>query len=153
MPKIQRFAFKQDNAGHVNSLVTEVEVFHAPDRSIFIRALWDTGAMGSVITPKIGKALNLTPFNRIRVCGVNNTSIADVVKISVRLPNKVLIDDINVPICDLTPGIDMLIGMDIILSGDFAISNAGGRTLFTFAIPPFENKTDLYEKALATSYP
>jgi hypothetical protein len=82
---------------------------------------------------------------------VNNTSIADVVKISVRLPNKVLVDDINATVCDLTPGIDMLIGMDIILSGDFAISNAGGRTLFTFAIPPFENKTDLYEKTLAQS--
>jgi hypothetical protein len=107
--------------------------------------------MGSVITPKIFKALNLTPFNRVRVYGVNNTSIADVVKISVRLPNKVLVDEINATVCGLTPGIDMLIGMDIILSGDFAISNAGGQTLFTFAIPPFENKTDLYEKTLATN--
>jgi hypothetical protein len=97
------------------------------------------------------KALNLTPFNRVRVYGVNNISIADVVKISVGLPNEVLVDEINVTVCDLTPGIDMLIGMDIIVSGDFAISNAGGQSLFTFAIPPFENKTDLYEKSLAAN--
>jgi predicted aspartyl protease len=155
MPKTPHIAFKQDNAGHVNSLVTEAEVFPASDRSqsISVRALWDTGAMGSVITPKILKALNLTPFNRILVYGVNNTSIADVVKISVGLPNKIFVDDINATVCDLTPGIDMLIGMDIIVSGDFAISNAGGQTLFTFAIPPFENKIDLYAKALASSCP
>jgi predicted aspartyl protease len=67
MPKIPHFAFKQDNAGHVHSLVTEAAVFCASDRSISVRALWDTGAMGSVITLKIFKALNLTPFNRIRV--------------------------------------------------------------------------------------
>jgi len=41
--------------------------------------------------------------------------------------------------------------MDIILLGDFSISNGGGRTLFSFAIPPFENKTDHYEKALAVN--
>ena len=41
--------------------------------------------------------------------------------------------------------------MDIIGQGDFAISNAGGKTLFTFAIPPFEDKTDLYEKADAVN--
>jgi hypothetical protein len=33
--------------------------------------------------------------------------------------------------------------------GDFSISNAQGKTLFTFAIPPFEDKLDLYEKALS----
>jgi hypothetical protein len=54
-------------------------------------------------------------------------------------------------VCDLIGEIDLLIGMDIILLGDFSISNCGGKTLFSFAIPPFENKTDLYEKALAVN--
>jgi hypothetical protein len=42
----------------------------------------------------------------------------------------------------------MLIGMDIIRYCDFSISNGNGKTLFSFAMPPFENKTDHYEKAL-----
>ena len=50
-------------------------------------------------------------------------------------------------VCNLVPNTDILIGMDIIGRGDFAISNADGKTLFTFAVPPFEDKTDLYEKA------
>jgi len=38
--------------------------------------------------------------------------------------------------------------MDIIQLGDFSISNGEGKTLFTFAMPSFESKTDLYEKAI-----
>jgi len=41
--------------------------------------------------------------------------------------------------------------MDIIQLGDFSISNGEGKTLFTFAMPPFESKTDLYEKALGVN--
>lgn len=38
-------------------------------------------------------------------------------------------------------------GMDIIKFGDLAISNKNNKTIFSFAIPPFENPTDLLEKA------
>ena len=43
----------------------------------------------------------------------------------------------------------MLIGMDIIQRGDFSISNGEGKTLFSFVLPPFEKKTDHYEKSIA----
>jgi hypothetical protein len=41
----------------------------------------------------------------------------------------------------------MLIGMDIIMMGDFVISNGGGTTLFSFAIPPLPQKIDLVDEA------
>jgi hypothetical protein len=148
MPERPHFAFRQDNLTLADRLVTEVSVF-TPDKkaSVKARALWDTGAMGSVITPHIAQSLRLAPFDFVLVSGVNKTDYADLVHISVDLPNGVMCDDIDAMICTLNPDIDMLIGMDIILAGDLAISNAGGKTLFTFAIPPFEDKTDLYEKA------
>ena len=74
--------------------------------------------------------------------------MADVVKISIGLPNGVLIKEENVMICNLVKDVDLLIGMDIIQLGDFSISNGEGKTLFSFAMPPFENKTDLFKKAL-----
>ena len=37
--------------------------------------------------------------------------------------------------------------MDIIKFGDLAISNKNNKTIFSFVIPPFENPTDLLEKA------
>ena len=54
----------------------------------------------------------------------------------------------NIPVCNLVKDVDLLIGMDIIQLGDFFICNGGGKTLFSFAMPPFEDKTDFYEKAL-----
>lgn len=107
--------------------------------------------MLSAITPEAAKSLNLVPFNRIKVNGINNTSYAEVVKVTIGLPNTVMVNETNVTVCNLVKDVDLLIGMDIILLGDFAISNAEGKTLFTFVIPPFENKTDLYEKALTAN--
>lgn len=41
----------------------------------------------------------------------------------------------------------MLIGMDIIGMGDFAVCNTGNATSFTFAIPPFPDRLNFSEKA------
>ena len=116
-----------------------------------VKALWDTGAMGSAITPAVAQRLNLIPFGRVKVNGVNNVSMADIVRISIGLPNMVMVQEINVMVCNLVKDIDLLIGMDIILLGDFAISNGGDKTLFSFAIPPFDDKTDFYGKTLAAN--
>ena len=155
MPKIQHLAFKQNYPGLSFRLTTEADVFEvsaglSPKR-IRVTALWDTGAMGSAITPAVAQSLNLIPINRVKVNGINNISMADVAKVSIGLPNLVMVKEVNVMVCNLVKDIDLLIGMDVILLGDFAISNSEGKTLFSFAIPPFENKTDFYEKALAVN--
>jgi len=130
--------------------MTEAEVFNAMQYQNIIkaRALWDTGAMLSAVTPEIEKKLNLVSTNRIKVNGIGNYSIADVVMVSIRLPNLVELKNARILVLNLVKDVDMLIGMDIIRLGDFSISNGAGETLFTFAMPPFENKTDLYEKAI-----
>ena len=130
--------------------MTEAEVFNVTQyqNKIKARALWDTGAMLSTITPEIAKKLNLVSTNRIKVNGIGNYSIADVVMVSIRLPNLVELTNTRILVLNLVKDVDMLIGMDIIRLGDFSISNGADKTLFTFAMPPFENKTDLYEKAL-----
>ena len=153
MPNIQHFAFKVESPNISLKLLTDVEIYDVlqSSKKIVVRALWDTGATLSAITPEIAKTLNLVPFNRIKVNGINNTSMADLVKVSIKLPNLVDVKNTNVTVCNLVRDVDLLIGMDIIQLGDFSISNGEGKTLFTFAIPPFENKTDLYEKALAVN--
>ena len=155
MPKIPHHAFKNEYPHFPRRLTTEAKIFDSPfgamKTGIKVFALWDTGATGSAITPNVVQKLSLKPFNRVPVSGVNNTSEADVVKISIGLPNLVKVEDVNAMVCDLGGGIDLIIGMDIILLGDFSISNGNGKTLFSFAMPPFENKADLYEKALAVN--
>ena len=155
VPKSRHYAFKQDNPSLCFRLLTEAQIFNISDTSdgkgFNVMALWDTGATGSAITPSLAQKMNLIPINRVKVAGVNNVSMVDVAKVSIGLPNMVMVQEINVMICNLNQGFDMIIGMDIILLGDFSISNGGDKTLFTFALPPFENKTDHYEKAMAVN--
>ena len=151
MHRIQHSAFKSEYPNLSLRLITEVEICDVlrPSQRIKVRALWDTGAMLSAVTPEVARMLSLVPFNRVKVNGINNISMADVAKVSIKLPNLVEVKNTNVTVCNLVKDVDLLIGMDIIQLGDFSISNGAGKTLFTFAMPPFEDKTDLYEKALA----
>jgi len=43
-------------------------------------------------------------------------------------------------LCYIIPGEDIIIGMDIISMGDFVITNARGKTLFSFVIPTLNKK-------------
>ena len=155
MPKPHHFSFKNEYPNLSSRLTNEAYIFKASSdvgkSGLKATALWDTGATRSAITPAVAKSLSLIPFDRVRVNGINNTSMADVVNISIGLPNLVVVAEVNVMVCNLVRDIDLLIGMDIILLGDFSISNGDSKTLFSFAIPPFENKTDYYEKAIAVN--
>ena len=154
MSKLFHYAFKKEYPGLSQRLTTEAEIICISGNgktTVKVNALWDTGAMGSAITPTLAQNLNLIPINRVKINGINNVSMADVVKISVGLPNMVMVENVNAAVCSLVKDVDLLIGMDIIAVGDFSLSNGGRKTLFSFAIPPFENKTDFYNKALAVN--
>ena len=84
----------------------------------------------------------------IRVCGLQpsgffkDVGYADGRKVplvpkfyvNVTLPNNVEI--IVLPVMSGTPsGSDVVIGMDIISQGDFAVTNMNGKTKFSFSIP------------------
>ena len=133
--------------------MTEIEVYDLSQspKKTNVSALWDTGAMLSAMTPEVANRLNLVPFNRVKINGINNFTIADLVKVSLMLPNQVVLNNYNVAVCNLVKNVDFLIGMDIIQLGDFSISNGSGKTLFTFVMPPFEEKADLYEKAIVVN--
>ena len=128
---------------------TEISEMSKNPKRIKAKALWDTGAMMSAITPEAAQSLNLVSYDRKKVKGINNEiTLAGIARVFIKLPNMNEIKS-DVLICSLVKDIDFLIGMDIIQLGDFSISNGAGKTLFTFAMPPFEDKTDLYEKAIA----
>jgi predicted aspartyl protease len=147
MAKIIHHAFSFQYPGRAERLPSEAVVEGPGGKSMKARAVWDTGAMRTVITPQAAAALDLAPIETVTVTGVNNISSAPVTIISVILPNSVRVYDLKAVICDMRQGIDLLIGMDIITMGDFVICNGGGKTLFSFAIPSFPNTIDLLETA------
>jgi hypothetical protein len=103
-----------------------------------------------MITPKILSDLELTTVDTVTVHGVNSLAQVPIVLINLILPNGIQVNEVRAAVSKIE-GADMLIGMDLIQLGDFSISNWDRKTVFTFAIPPFQNRTDLYEKAIAVS--
>lgn len=100
-------------------------------------AIWDTGATNSVISKRVASKLGLIPFNMTTVNHAGGKSVVPVYKVNIELPNQVGFVGINVSEGVLA-GADVLIGMDIITKGDFAVSNVNGHTTFTYRVPSIE---------------
>ena len=98
------------------------------------RALWDTGADGSVISNSVVAALELIPDGKIRVYHADGMSLVNTYTVDLRLPSGVVFRKLMVTSGDLKD-MDVLIGMDVISMGDFAITASHGVTRFSFQIP------------------
>ena len=103
-----------------------------------VTALWDTGATSTCVSKELASRLNLIPIGFEKMSHADGICTVPTYLINVFLPNKVGFSGVLVLGCDL-PNIDVLIGMDIITQGDFAISNFEGNTCFSFRIPSVEN--------------
>ena len=101
-------------------------------------ALWDTGATGSVITQKVINELNLIPVSCINVSTPQGTYEANCYFVDISLTDEAIIPNLYVVHGEPT-GCDILIGMDIINRGDFAVSNFNDKTQFTFRMPSVED--------------
>lgn len=106
-------------------------------------AIWDTGATNSAITELQAKKLNLIPTGIKMVSGLGGTIPKKTYLIDIILPNSVRIPNLSVTELDnpknekgeIVDSFGILIGMDIISMGDFAINNYEGKTTMSFRIP------------------
>jgi len=98
------------------------------------QAIWDTGATNSVINQRVVDACGLVPIGMTMVNGVGGQHAQEVFLVSIFLPNKATFPTLRVTKGELG-NVDLLIGMDIIGSGDFAVTNHNGITKFSFRCP------------------
>jgi hypothetical protein len=64
------------------------------------------------------------------------TSVENVYLIDIILPNSIRIRDIDVTECsELAGNFGVIIGMDVITLGDFAVTNVGDSSVFSFRCP------------------
>ena len=98
------------------------------------KGIWDTGASGSVISQNVVSKLNLELIDTQKVHTANGERLSNVYLVNIYPPNRVAFAGVRVTDGDLFET-DILIGMDIITSGDFAVTNMGGKTCMSFQIP------------------
>jgi hypothetical protein len=100
-------------------------------------AIWDTGATHSAVTQNVVNACGLKPTGMKDVkhaAGVDRT-LTYIVNIA--LPTGVAFANLEVTLFRLADA-DLLIGMDIISMGDFAVTNVGGMTTFSYRFPSIQ---------------
>jgi predicted aspartyl protease len=134
-------AFTLKSTGILNMLQTDTLVLSntrdtsKPYTPKMWRGLWDTGASKSSITKRIVDDLNLIPIGNTNISTANGIVTVNTYFVDFGLPNGVTIRNVLVSCADLGDDVDVLIGMDIIRHGDFAITNVNDHTTFSFRTP------------------
>lgn len=100
-------------------------------------AVWDTGATNSVISQRVVDACGLKPIGMAKVRTAGGECVCEVFIVNIRLPNNVAFPHIRVTKADMG-ATDVLIGMNIITKGDFAVTHKDNKTCFSFRIPSAE---------------
>src|SRR4051794_12478823 len=125
--------------GRLRELVTQCWIAPAFDpkgdpsthrQFLAFKAIWDTGATNSVISPQIVAACALAPIGMTQVHTANGTCAAEQYSVNIRLPNGVAFQAVRVTNQPLITT-QILIGMDIIGMGDFAVTHKDGKTTFS----------------------
>lgn len=133
-------AFTTSFDGHSNQLYNDVRI-SANGSIITVRALWDTGATMSAISHSVVSDLNLVSTGKQLVATPTGKKEVDTYCVDGTLPNNVNFDGLIVIDSEIGSQkaggapIGMLIGMDIIGQGDFAVTNHNGKTVFTYRCP------------------
>ena len=159
MPAPPSHSFTVTANGVLRVLMTQCQVCvgHLPEQippdlqKHGFNAIWDTGATGSVITRQVVQACGLIPTGMRRMHGVQGVHDSLTYLVNIVLPNSVQMANVDVTEGMLPGGAagDVLIGMDIIVKGDFAVTNKGGTTKFSFRLPSLVHTDYVHEHQAA----
>lgn len=105
--------------------------------------IWDTGASSSVINSRVISELDLKPSGKTMVSAVGdggkvNQYLTDTYTINMVLPNHVTVMGVVAAKGEIGGG-DALIGMDVIGTGDFVVTNKDHKTKLSFRFPSLED--------------
>lgn len=139
----------------VSQIITEVFITSdVRDTDIVIdetkewNALWDTGASCTSISKKVIKELGLKPTGKHKVNTASEEVLTNEYNINLTIPKCVEATGLSVIENNIEDKFDCIIGMDIIRTGDFSITNRDGHTAFSFRVPSIKEidyEKEMYE--------
>ena len=119
----------------VSSVLNEEESDRPESRTRPFQAIWDTGATNSMISMAVVDYCDLELSGFTQVNQIQDSYRAATYMVNIELPNGLVVPDVRVAEGSMLGVEDVLIGMDIIGYGDFAITHPNGNTKFTFRYP------------------
>ncbi|MFA6958698.1 MAG: retroviral-like aspartic protease family protein [Thermoanaerobaculia bacterium] len=143
MRNFQAFSIKFP--GLTDRIISDITIFPAFDPTnppivplphVDTRALWDTGATGSCISPGIAKTLGLKSVGMVNVNHAGGTGTSERYIVNLGLPHRVGFAGLLVhEVSEVAGKFSVILGMDVISRGDLAFTNANGESCFSFRMP------------------
>ena len=127
--------FKKEYPDLVESVITECDIYSSEGQRFHTEnAIWDTGADTTVISSRIVKKLQLKPLRQGLITGIGGDSNSNAYLVHIQVPTGDFVTDVEVMENDYYD-YDVIIGTDVIMFGDFLITNANDKTTFQFRTP------------------
>ena len=118
-------------------LVTDVEVVNPETgKSITCKAFWDTGATGSCISNRVAEELELVPFSKVEVRGIDSTLRKNMYMVRINIGPYTFNFQRVAEYHQVNADMDVCIGMDIIGTGDFSLTRKHGKIVLKYQLPP-----------------
>lgn len=118
--------------------VEDLEATETVQRTFWTNCLWDTGATHSAVTKETAEILGLQPMGETTLIGIHGEEICNFYRVSLNLPHLLFIPDVKVTEGATNEAFGVILGMDVICTGDFAITNVNGNSTFSFCVPSLE---------------
>ena len=106
------------------------------------KALIDTGASGSCISKQFAESIKLPVISYGYVRSAQSCDRVPIYTIDLALPNNVIFTDIQVTEFNQQSDFAIIIGMDIFMHSDIAITNADNKMCFSMRIPAGQEHID-----------
>ena len=127
--------YKKEFPTIVEAILTECNIFSSDGKKFHTdHAMWDTGADTTIISPRIAKELQLTPYKQGGISGIGGASASNVYLVHIQVPTGDFIANVEVMESDFYD-YEVIIGTDVIMFGDLLITNADDKTIFQFRTP------------------
>lgn len=124
---------------HSLVLANQVKVV-SRGQSLEVPAVWDTGATRTCVSTVLAEKLGLESRGTSTAITPSGRDVFPSFLVNLELPNGVTVNDLKVVGTQIhKQRLGVLIGMDVITQGDFAVSCKAGRTQFTFRMPSVED--------------
>ncbi len=107
-----------------------------------VLALVDTGATTTAVSDRLAAGLGLKAVAQCKVSAAGGVHISNVYSIDVLLRSMVTFANIEATEFVFDGKFDVILGMDVLMLGDLAITNADHKTVLSFRVPPDDRHID-----------
>lgn len=126
--------FRHTYPDYVDEINTPCKVYSVMGSATGCEAIWDTGAEHTVISKDVAKKLNLRIVSKTRMYHAGGDTIVNTYNVFIGFNDDMIIGPINV-LEGQFEGNAILLGMDVIGSGDLVVTNNEEHTEMAFTIP------------------